>query len=1075
MLLGVDARLPPAGDEQPPTLASAVPAARSATPARVSVFLFCDLRGYTDYTRRLGAEAGARLVERLAALAEQVATSYRGRSRGVWGDQVLLEFLSARDGVRAAVALREACLVETLRDVEHPLWAGIGLDAGEAAGADVLASAPALNVASRLCARASAGEALATREVVHLAGAVEGVRYLQRRAVELKGIPGGTAVVVLEPTESDQDLQAQLRALREPAAHRATRRAPMLVALAAAIALSSGLGWLNLRGNEPPPQVPANGVAVLDRDGRVSEVTRVGGSPAGIVAGPEAIWVVQTQADAVARIDPGSRTVVQTIPTGKSPGAVAARGDDVWVTNGDEATVSWVNAATNRVVDTIRVGSVPAGIAYGAGRVWVSNSADDTVSVIAAATGGVQRTVPVGGGPAGVAFGAGRVWVANSRDNTVTSIDPRTFAVGTIPVGSGPRAVAVSGRDVWVANSLDQTVTRIDPSAARGPTAVAVGDGAQSIVAAGGVVWVGNAADGTVSRIDPASMRTTTTVALGASPTGLASSGGSLWSATRPFAAGAHRGGTLTDADSVAFPIGIDPALAGFSTPNIQLVHDTLVSIRRAGGPALDLVPDLARQLPGTSDGGRTWTVVVRHGIRYSDGRTVKPSDFRRGLERYYIVSRPDGPGPDFDDITGARTCRHTRAVCRLDEGISTTADTVTFHLTRADAEFPSKLTNPAATPVPPGTPMSPPVEASDASPVLTRGPVLGTGPYRVARFRLTKPISATGPDGQLTLTRNPYFHRWSNAATPDGYPDVIRWTSSGLPHEARRLDQVTADVTNIGGSPLLTVLKNRAPSRLHHELVNGTVYLTLNTRAWPFRRQEARTAIAYALDRAAVATWFGTTRTACQIPPPNFPGHQDRCLYQRDPSTTDDTWRQPDLVKARRIVHGSPTRGATVRVYLTADADSRRLGGNLTRMLTAIGYHPTVRYRPASNYFGELLDKRTPVDLGVTAWGIDYLAASQFYNPILDCASATSAPAWNLSHRCNPALDALMRRATAAQVTQPAKARRLWTELYQKANDDAAIIPAGYWDNNVLTSERVGNYQSNSVSGPLLEQMWVK
>jgi hypothetical protein len=35
-------------------------------------------------------------------------------------------------------------------------------------------------------------------------------------------------------------------------------------------------------------------------------------------------------------------------------------------------------------------------------------------------------------------------------------------------------------------------------------------------------------------------------------------------------------------------------------------------------------------------------------------------------------------------------------------------------------------------------------------------------------------------------------------------------------------------------------------------------------------------------------------------------------------------------------------------------------------------------------------------------------------------------------------------------------------------AGEPESFEGVGYWDNNVLTSERVGNYQSNSVSGPL-------
>jgi hypothetical protein len=55
--------------------------------------------------------------------------------------------------------------------------------------------ANAINVAARLCSIAKGGEILATREVTHLAQAIDGVRYLPEPPVRLKGIPGGLAAI----------------------------------------------------------------------------------------------------------------------------------------------------------------------------------------------------------------------------------------------------------------------------------------------------------------------------------------------------------------------------------------------------------------------------------------------------------------------------------------------------------------------------------------------------------------------------------------------------------------------------------------------------------------------------------------------------------------------------------------------------------------------------------------------------------------------------------------------------------------------------------------------------------------
>ena len=53
----------------------------------------------------------------------------------------------------------------------------------------------ALNLAARLCGRAGPGEILASQGVVHLARKVEGVRYLDRGDLHLKGLEEPVHVV----------------------------------------------------------------------------------------------------------------------------------------------------------------------------------------------------------------------------------------------------------------------------------------------------------------------------------------------------------------------------------------------------------------------------------------------------------------------------------------------------------------------------------------------------------------------------------------------------------------------------------------------------------------------------------------------------------------------------------------------------------------------------------------------------------------------------------------------------------------------------------------------------------------
>ncbi|MBV9280886.1 MAG: adenylate/guanylate cyclase domain-containing protein, partial [Chloroflexi bacterium] len=110
--------------------------ARGSAPSPISstlqTFLIADVRGYTRFTAENGDGAAARLASRFAALAEEVVAHHGGRVVELRGDEALCSFPSARDALRAALALRAAFREATELDPSLPLPVGMGLDAGEA-------------------------------------------------------------------------------------------------------------------------------------------------------------------------------------------------------------------------------------------------------------------------------------------------------------------------------------------------------------------------------------------------------------------------------------------------------------------------------------------------------------------------------------------------------------------------------------------------------------------------------------------------------------------------------------------------------------------------------------------------------------------------------------------------------------------------------------------------------------------------------------------------------------------------------------------------------------------------------
>lgn len=182
----------------------------SAPPqSELLTFLIADVRGYTRFTVQHGDEAAARLATRFAEIASETAEQHGGRVTELRGDEALAVFTSARQALRAAVALQERFRAGS--SVDLPFQVGIGLDAGEVIPVMGGYRGGALNLAARLCSLAGPGEILASQGVVHLARRMEDIAWTERGAVQLKGFTDHVTVfdvMSLAPVEVAAEVPA---------------------------------------------------------------------------------------------------------------------------------------------------------------------------------------------------------------------------------------------------------------------------------------------------------------------------------------------------------------------------------------------------------------------------------------------------------------------------------------------------------------------------------------------------------------------------------------------------------------------------------------------------------------------------------------------------------------------------------------------------------------------------------------------------------------------------------------------------------------------------------------------------
>jgi peptide/nickel transport system substrate-binding protein len=875
------------------------------------------------------------------------------------------------------------------------------------------------------------------------------------------GIEPGAALKELQRRILNQDPELAppaRKAGRAPSVATRIPRGPRGALIAAGVALiaaAAGIGgWLAVRGGDGAgPAIPGDSVVVIDsRSGRAETPINVGGSPSQLALTPGAVWVGDISGGAVKRIDPEKGTVVQTVALGGVPDGIAAGGGSVWVTSGLEEKLVRVSSETNEIVQTMDLPNGPRGVAYGEGAVWVAGRYARSVTRIDALTGRKVWTAPVGGSPIGIAAGAGAVWATNETDASVSRIDPNTGRVQMrIGVGNGPGPVQVGGGAVWVANTLDGTVSRVDPNTNAVAAVIPVGKGPGSLAVGDGGVWVGNEFDGTVMRIDPRTNTVAESIQTGQRPAGLALEGRRLWVAARD-ASPAHRGGTLRVAvDAVD---GLDQ-FDYFSIAWLDLTGDGLTAFRRVGGTdGAGIVPDLAVAIPTPVDDGRTYTFQLRSGVRYSTGEPVGPEDIRRGIERYFRLG-PPGSQSYYGAIVGAAACRARPTRCDLSRGIvaDAAANTVTIHLTKPDPDLIDSLALPFAHAVAPSAPRTA---------ATTRG-LPATGPYMIASHQ---------SGHELRLVRNPRFREWSRAARPDGYADEILLTVSDEPKAVTAIEQDRLDAMLVGRlrPAQLEQIAVRYPGRLHVDPLDATFLVALNTARPPFDRLDARRAVAYAIDREALVRIHGGPRYAqptCQVLPPNFPAYTPYCPYTRDPRG-DGVWHGPDLVEARRLVARSGTRGATVAVWTWPEfaREARYVAGRLR----ALGYRATVHVATSEQWLAAAYGPKegSPLQVGLTAWAIDYPAPSTFFDQ-LRCGVADPA------RFCDPAIDRQMDEALKLQATDPAAADELWAKIDRDITDQAPWIGYATPRKANFVGSRVGNFQFHPVWWTLLDQLWVR
>jgi peptide/nickel transport system substrate-binding protein len=510
-------------------------------------------------------------------------------------------------------------------------------------------------------------------------------------------------------------------------------------------------------------------------------------------------------------------------------------------------------------------------------------------------------------------------------------------------------------------------------------------------------------------------------------------------------------GGTLTMLSSSDVDF-LDPGRTSFAQ-GVQVARATQRTLY--GYAPTDLsrrVPDLAAGAPVVSGGGRTITVRIRRGVRFSPpvDREVTSQDVAYALDRLFSKNVGCPYAAYFGDLVGAP--RAPTDAVRAIRGITTPdAHTIVFRLRRrTSAAFLGALTMPASAPVP--QEYAAPFDAKSPSTYTTH--VVATGPYMVRNDADGNTVGYHSGT-LIELVRNPSWRRATDQRP--AYLAAIRIRTDAH-------DRVVASRQVLAGSHLvldntpapsiLKLISKRYRDQAVHLPSGGYRFVPLTTTIKPFDRLDVRRAVVAAFDRISARKALGGPAAgplATHFLPPGIPGHEEGGGaagpgFDFLAAPGGDPLLAAKYMKKAGFPSGKYTGHQEFLVVAGNTEQERNLGLVVEDQLERLGFRIRLRVVPDDALFTSWCSvpaKRVLACSGVL-WLKDFPDPQPLLQPVFDgTAISHTVGNANFSQLDDPAINAAMVRA---QPLTGAARNRAWGAIDKQIVAAAPAIPL-LWD----------------------------
>lgn len=530
--------------------------------------------------------------------------------------------------------------------------------------------------------------------------------------------------------------------------------------------------------------------------------------------------------------------------------------------------------------------------------------------------------------------------------------------------------------------------------------------------------------------------------------------------ATQP-AEGAKKGGTLTMVSTGDVDNALDPGYSYYQFDFI-LDNDLHRTVMRYKPTDKDKPsPDLAESEPTVSDAGKTITIKLKKGIKFSPpvNREVQAKDVKYALERDFLPQVGNGyAGAYWGDFVGVDEYKSGKA--KEISGITTPDPyTLVIKLKRPTASIAiGAMALPGSAPVPKEY-----AQKYDKGKKSTYGlHLVTTGPYMVKNDASGK-ITGYQPGKRIEMVRNPNWDK-STDFRPAYLDRII--VDEGNTAEIGNKEIIegkgmVSNPTDLAPTPQFLKQNINGPKKdqlVQSPYTGRTRWVSLNTKVKPFDDINVRKAVFAGLNRRAMVLAFGgetVGKVANHIIPPGVAGFEEAGGFA---GPDYDFLKNPDGDKALAAEYMKKAGYSNGKydgpaITMVADNSTNQKAaaqvvlGALQDLGFKVNFRATTRDTMYSKFCG--IPKSKTEVCPSTGWLKDFADPQTMLGPTFNGKNIVPSNNSNWPQLDVPEINKAMDKAeTVVGVEERASA---WAEIDKQVTEQAGAI-TWQWDKPILT-----------------------